>query len=78
MRTELKDWVRDILLGSTALSRGYFKKSCIEQLLEEDLRQHNHPKEILSLVSLELWHRAFLQTASRSADVPSMSPALVP
>lgn len=78
MRTELKDWVRDILLGSTALSRGYFKKSCIEQLLEEDLRQHNHPKEILSLVSLELWHRAFLQTASRSADVPSMSPVLVP
>ena len=78
LRTELKDWVRDILLGSTALSRGYFKKSCIEQLLEEDLRQHNHPKEILSLVSLELWHRAFLQTASRSADVPSMSPALVP
>jgi asparagine synthase (glutamine-hydrolysing) len=78
MRTELKDWVRDILLDSKTLSRGYFKKACIEQLIEEDLRLHNYPKEILSLVSLELWHRAFLQKASTSADAPSVnSPALV-
>jgi asparagine synthase (glutamine-hydrolysing) len=78
MRTELKDWVRDLLLGSTTLSRGYFKTSCIEQLISEDLRLHNHPKEILSLVSLELWHRAFLQTPSKSADAPPTSPVLVP
>src|SRR5580704_8416524 len=69
MRTELKDWVRDILLDRESIQRGYFNKACIEQLIEEDLRLHNYPKEILSLVSLELWHRAFLQKASPSADV---------
>jgi asparagine synthase (glutamine-hydrolysing) len=78
MRTELKDWVRDILLDSQTVSRGYFKRSCIEQLLDEDLRLHNYPKEILSLVSLELWHRAFLQKKVRSASVDSVNgPVLV-
>jgi asparagine synthase (glutamine-hydrolysing) len=76
MRTELKDWVSDILLDSAALSRGYFKKSCIERLLKEDLAQHNHPKEILSLVSLELWHRAFLKTPATSA-LPDSTAVLV-
>ncbi len=60
MRNELKDWVRDILLDEKTLSRGYFKKSCIEHLIDEDQRRQNYPKEILSLVSLELWHRSFL------------------
>lgn len=79
MRTELKDWVRDILLDSKTVSRGYFKRACIEQLIDEDLRLHNYPKEILSLVSLELWHRAFLQKSFKIVDVPSVSsPALVP
>ncbi len=78
MRAELKDWVRDILLDSKTLARGYFKKASIEQLLEEDMRLHNHPKEILSLVSLELWHRAFLQNASSVNEGSSASsPALV-
>jgi asparagine synthase (glutamine-hydrolysing) len=79
MRTELKDWVRDILLDSKTVSRGYFKKACIEQLIEEDLRLHNYPKEILSLVSLELWHRAFLKAAPKSVPITCVgSPALVP
>lgn len=60
MRNELKDWVRDILLDSETLSRGYFQKRCIERLIDEDQRFHVYPKEILSLVSLELWHRSFL------------------
>jgi asparagine synthase (glutamine-hydrolysing) len=78
MRTELKDWVRDILLDSNTVSRGYFKRSCIEQLIDEDLRLHNYPKEILSLVSLELWHRAFLQKKFINVDVASVNnPVLV-
>jgi hypothetical protein len=60
MRTELKDWVRSVLLDGETLSRGYFSRSCVEYLIDEDLRFHSYPKEILSLVSLELWHRAFL------------------
>ena len=60
MRNELKDWVRDILLDGETISRGYFKKNCIERLITDDLKFHNYPKEIFSLVSLELWHRSFL------------------
>jgi asparagine synthase (glutamine-hydrolysing) len=62
MRNELKDWVRDILLDRASVSRGYFNKSCIEHLIDKDLKDHSHPKEILSLVSLELWHRSFVDS----------------
>jgi hypothetical protein len=79
MRTDLKDWVRDILLDSKTVARGYFNRSCIEQLIDDDVRLHSYPKEILSLVSLELWHRAFLQnTPKTSRTIEIHSPALVP
>lgn len=60
MRTELKDLVRSVLLDSETVSRGYFNRSSLEQLIDDDLRLHAYPTEIFSLVSLELWHRAFL------------------
>ena len=60
MRRELKDWVHDILLDRETLARGYFNKSCIEDLIKQDLETKRYPKEILSLVALEMWHRAFL------------------
>jgi asparagine synthase (glutamine-hydrolysing) len=60
MRTELKDWVRSVLLDGETLSRGYFNRSSLEQLIDEDIRFHTCPTEIFCLVSLELWHRAFL------------------
>ncbi|HVN94219.1 MAG TPA: asparagine synthase (glutamine-hydrolyzing) [Terracidiphilus sp.] len=59
MRHELKDWVRDILLDRTTLNRGYFRKDGIEKLIRRDGEFHTNPKEILSLVALELWHRSF-------------------
>ena len=64
MRNELKDWVRDLLLGTRAVGRGYFNRQCIEHLLDEDNKHHSYPKEVLSLVSLELWHRTFIDQGS--------------
>ena len=60
MRTELKDWIQDLLLDRRTLERGYFNRKCIERIIQEDLQYQNHPKEVLSLVSLELWHRVFV------------------
>jgi asparagine synthase (glutamine-hydrolysing) len=77
MRTELKDWVRDVLLDSESLSRGYFNRSCLEYLIDEDLRFHSYPKEILSLVSLELWHRAFLDRPARPTAAADRIPMTV-
>lgn len=65
MRNELKGWVRDVLLDSETLSRGYFNRSCIENLIEQDDKHHTYPKEILSLVALELWHRSFVNNSDR-------------
>lgn len=65
MRTELRDWVRSILLDSKTLSRGYFKTSGIEKLIAEDSQGRNGSREIFSLIALELWHRAFLEGESK-------------
>ncbi|MBZ5666372.1 MAG: asparagine synthase (glutamine-hydrolyzing) [Acidobacteriia bacterium] len=67
-RTELKDWIQGLLLDREALSRGYFRKSCIEHLIKEDAQFGGYSKEILSLVSLELWHRAFLKPQKVAAS----------
>ena len=74
LTTELKDWVSDILLDSRTMSRGYFKRSCVEQLIQENLRSGSYPKEVLSLVSLELWHRAFLEREAQPAAASTMEP----
>lgn len=76
MRHELKDWVRDILLDPRACARGYFNKSCVERLLQEDLATKNYPKEILSLVSLEMWHRSFVDGGVNRAEATA-NPAVL-
>jgi asparagine synthase (glutamine-hydrolysing) len=60
MRDQLRDWVSDILLDPKTVSRGYFQPSAVENLIRLNLASNIYPKEIFSLVVLELWHRAFL------------------
>jgi asparagine synthase (glutamine-hydrolysing) len=73
LREDLKDWVRDLLLGSKAIARGYFKKSAVEQLLSEDIRSGGYSKEIFDLTVLELWHREFLEK-----EAPAIQPQSAP
>ena len=70
LQTDLKDWINDVLLDSETISRGYFEKNAIQRLLKENVQNGSYSKEILSLVSLELWHRAFL---GRPANLPAVS-----
>jgi asparagine synthase (glutamine-hydrolysing) len=60
LRTDMKDWFRDLLLDGPSLSREYFNRRCLEQLISENVRYGLHAKEIFSLGILELWHRMFL------------------
>jgi asparagine synthase (glutamine-hydrolysing) len=76
MRTELKDWVHDILLDRESISRGYFNRQCIENLIADDIQTRRYPKEILSLVALELWHRNFLEHRTVEGPQHSLKPAL--
>ncbi|MCA9041711.1 MAG: asparagine synthase (glutamine-hydrolyzing), partial [Planctomycetaceae bacterium] len=60
-RNELKDLAHDILLSEQSLSRGYFQKAGIEQLLREHQQQsQDHAARIWSLLMLELWNRTWL------------------
>jgi len=70
LRNELKDWVRGVILDPQAISRGYFQKSSIEKLIRDDAAFQNRQKEILSLVSLELWHRAFTKKENKPIGKP--------
>ena len=60
MRNELKDWVNSVVLDSKSLSRGYFDRQKVENLLSQQQLTGQYPKEVFSLLTLELWHRAFL------------------
>lgn len=76
MRNELKSWAQDILLDRHTLNRGYFKKKSIEYLIDRNCKYNNYPKEILSLVSLELWHRSFAD-GFRGAEMSTAPYAIV-
>jgi asparagine synthase (glutamine-hydrolysing) len=56
---ELHSAVSEILLDDTALARGYFRRDTLEAMISPASGQ-NYSKELFSLVTLELWHRMFL------------------
>jgi asparagine synthase (glutamine-hydrolysing) len=73
LRRDLKDWVRDLLLDSKTVARGYFHKSAVEKMLSDDAASGGYSKEIFDLAVLELWHREFLEKGT-SAPQPSLEP----
>jgi asparagine synthase (glutamine-hydrolysing) len=71
IRKELKTFISDILLDRRTQQRGYFAPGVYEKLIAENSRHGTFPKEIFSLLVLELWHRAFLDKPSGiSVDLP--------
>lgn len=71
LRTDLKGWLRDLLLDPQTLERGYFQKTAIDRLLRDNQRTGGYSKEIFSLAVLELWHRAFLLGPDSSSESPT-------
>ncbi len=59
LRSNLRDWVTEILLDRKTVSRGYFRKSAVEKLVRHNSHGTDYSKELFSLVVLELWHRIF-------------------
>lgn len=53
-----QDHLRDMLLTPRALQRGYFRRSCIERLIDEHARHRRNNSSLLwRLLFLEVWHR---------------------
>jgi asparagine synthase (glutamine-hydrolysing) len=63
LRTELKGFVWEILTDPATLRRGYFQQDAVERLLHKNAQDGSYSKEMFSLIVLELWHRAFVDTA---------------
>jgi asparagine synthase (glutamine-hydrolysing) len=59
-RNGLRKWVEDVVLSPSALERGYFRPDYVRQLVAEHMAGTNHSVRLGGLVTLELWHRQFL------------------
>ncbi|HZZ41094.1 MAG TPA: asparagine synthase (glutamine-hydrolyzing) [Acidobacteriaceae bacterium] len=70
LRTDLKGFVHDVLLDRTTTERGYFNTACIEGMLRANAESGAYAKEVLSLLTLELWHRAFLSSSAGVTPEP--------
>lgn len=59
-RGPLKGYLQDHLLGPDALTRDYFRREVLSARLEEHFSgRQNHEKLLWTLLTLELWHRAY-------------------
>jgi asparagine synthase (glutamine-hydrolysing) len=61
---DFKAQLAEIMLSPGALSRGYFRRQEMENLLRVNARSGRYAKEVFSLLVLELWHRQFLDSAA--------------
>jgi asparagine synthase (glutamine-hydrolysing) len=68
MRNDLGNLVRETLLSGRSLGRGYFRKSAIERLLRRNAVDGALMKEVFSLLTLELWHREFMDGQRMTAN----------
>jgi asparagine synthase (glutamine-hydrolysing) len=65
-RRELRDLARDVLLGSAARSRGYFRFAVVERLLAEHVAgTRSWHAQLWNLLMLELWHQRFVDRPAR-------------
>jgi asparagine synthase (glutamine-hydrolysing) len=59
-RTLLRPWVEGTLLSPAALERGYFNPDYLRKLVSEHMAGANHAVRLGALLSVELWHRQFI------------------
>ena len=60
-RGEMKDFVKDVLLSETSLSRGIVKREMIEKYVREHTSgAFDHAFPIWSLLMMELWFQRFI------------------
>jgi asparagine synthase (glutamine-hydrolysing) len=60
-RVGMKSFVEDCLLGPDSSMGRYFDQNCMRHILELDREgKEQYRRHIYLLVSLELWHRAFI------------------
>jgi asparagine synthase (glutamine-hydrolysing) len=71
---ELGEFVGDLLGDQRTRQRGYFEPAAVSDLLQRFRRGADLAAEVFSLVTLELWHREFID----AQDEPVFRPSLFP
>jgi asparagine synthase (glutamine-hydrolysing) len=70
-RRDMASYLPDLLLGSSAIGREYFRRPRVEQLIREHVSgTRDHHKTLWQLVVLEEWHRRFID-----GGIPADRPA---
>jgi len=59
-RSGLRGWVEGTLLAPSSLERGYFQPERVRQVVQEHMSGANHAVRLGAMLSLELWHRMYL------------------
>jgi asparagine synthase (glutamine-hydrolysing) len=74
----LRDFVRTILLGERALARGYFKPEVLTRLVDDHLHARvDRGRSLWTLLSLEIWHRLFVDDDGTEAAVERLREQIV-
>jgi asparagine synthase (glutamine-hydrolysing) len=61
LRTEIKQFTREVLLDPMSLGRGYFRPEAVARLVEEHQSgARDHSYQLWSLMVFELWHRQWM------------------
>ncbi|HEX8185641.1 MAG TPA: asparagine synthase-related protein, partial [Blastocatellia bacterium] len=61
LNDELRDLLNDTLTDSRTRQRGYFNQCAVEAILDEHRRgRRDNSRHLWGLLTLELWHRAFI------------------
>jgi asparagine synthase (glutamine-hydrolysing) len=69
-RHDLREMAYDVLLGTRAVQRGWFRGDAVRKMLDDHVagRAYHHPR-LWALLLLELWHQTFID-AQRPAAAP--------
>jgi asparagine synthase (glutamine-hydrolysing) len=65
-RSGLRELLADTLLSPTCLGRGYYDPAVLRRTVEDHLEgRRDGSRELWTLLTLELWHRAYIDQAPR-------------
>jgi len=76
-RTGLNGYLHDTLLSREALRRGYFNETVLRRLIaEHETGKRDHGHRLWSLLTLEIWHRMFIDREECSWRSETTKPSL--
>jgi asparagine synthase (glutamine-hydrolysing) len=75
-RGPLREFMADTLLSPTALGRGYFRPDVLRGYVDDHVSgRRDRARELWTLLTVELWHRAYIDPAKPAAPVEWTKPA---